>query len=461
MTTREAAVAGRFYPDDRAVLRAEVHSLLEESPTVVLDNPPKAIIAPHAGYVYSGAVAAAAYAQLKSLQGRILRVVLLGPAHYVAVRGLATTTATAFETPLGEVPVDVEANRLLWDIPEVAPLDAAHQPEHSLEVHLPFLQETLGTFRVVPIVVGEVSTATVVEVLDRLWGGDETLIVVSSDLSHYHDYQTAKILDRETSRAIENSNPEMLEPDRACGCVPIRGLLMAAAKHGLVCHRLDLRNSGDTAGSRDRVVGYGAWAFTAPSEKGGLSQQDRTWLLKTARDAIRLGCELRQVASNWDAGDAPESLRRPGACFVTLRTRNGDLRGCIGSLRVIRPLISDVAHSAQMAALHDPRFPPVRPEEVSNLLISISVLGEPTPLEFATENDLLDLIRPGDGLTLTAPGGHRGTLVPAVWDQITGPREFRRHLKQEASLAVDDWPDGIRVERYTAESFSEGEFLSK
>ncbi|MFA7386293.1 MAG: AmmeMemoRadiSam system protein B, partial [Thiohalobacteraceae bacterium] len=211
--------------------------------------------------VYSGPIAATAYARLRPISARIRRVVLLGPAHRIAFRGLATSSATAFRTPLGTVRIDTATNTQLLELPQVQVLDDAHAAEHSLEVQLPFLQELLGDFTLVPLVVGDASYAEVAEVLDAVWGGDETLILISSDLSHYQDYASAQRLDRFTSQAIEALQPERLEFQHACGRTPVGGLLLAARARGLQAELLDLRNSGDTAGPRDKVVGYGAYAI--------------------------------------------------------------------------------------------------------------------------------------------------------------------------------------------------------
>jgi hypothetical protein len=223
---------------------------------------PKAIIVPHAGYMYSGRVAANAFVLLVPSRGIVQRVVLLGPSHHLAFDGLALPSHTAFETPLGCVPIDESARRLLLALPFAHVLDDAHHWEHSLEVQLPFLQEVLGAFEVLPIAVGRATPAQVAEALETLWGGDETLIVVSSDLSHYHDYGTAKRMDEATAGAIETFDSERLAHEDACGRIGVQGLLGAARRHSLVASTLDLRSSGDTAGGRDEVVGYGAWAFT-------------------------------------------------------------------------------------------------------------------------------------------------------------------------------------------------------
>lgn len=257
---RPAAVAGRFYPSDPNELRDEIRTYLASAnaggPAVA-----KALIAPHAGYIYSGPIAASAYAHLNAGRDRIKRVILLGPAHTAAFKGLAVSSAEAFATPLGLVPVDAEAIRLICSLPQVSVLDEAHAREHALEVHLPFLQLVLGDFKIVPLVVGDASDEEVSEVLEKLWGGPETLIVVSSDLSHYHDYDTARRLDQSTAQAIEHLQLEQVGEEQACGRIPVRGLLCAARHHHLRVRTVDLRNSGDTAGPRREVVGYGAWVF--------------------------------------------------------------------------------------------------------------------------------------------------------------------------------------------------------
>lgn len=255
--TRTAAVAGLFYPASAAELQADLRRLLAQATRAA--TAPKALIVPHAGYIYSGPIAASAYAQLDTVRDQIKRVVLLGPAHRVACKGLVASSAIGFQTPLGTVDIDRAALDDILQLPQVHTLDIAHAQEHSLEVHLPFLQTCLADFKLVPLVVGDATYAEVADVLDRLWGGPETLIVISSDLSHYHDYSTCRRLDNGTSRHIEQLQPEQIEYEHACGRIPIGGLLIAARQRGMHATTLDLRNSGDTAGPRDQVVGYGAY----------------------------------------------------------------------------------------------------------------------------------------------------------------------------------------------------------
>jgi MEMO1 family protein len=462
---RAPAVAGRFYPDDPAELRDAVESYLAETdPVPPHAPPPRALILPHAGYVYSGPVAASGYARLRDVAGTIDRIVLLGPSHHVPVAGLAYCSAERFATPLGAIPVDTEGLAELARLPFVERLDAAHAREHSLEVHLPFLQVVLGEFTVLPLVVGNATPEQVAAVL-RTCERPGTLPVISSDLSHYHDYATAVRLDRATADRIVRRAGDDLSGDRACGCVPIAGLLSLARERDWSVRAVDVRNSGDTAGPRDRVVGYGAFVLTdeppepeddldPPTAEAVYSTDERRTLLEVARWSIRTGLDS-------GANIAPEPslypplLRSPGATFVTLRIDDA-LRGCMGTLRANAPLVTDVAHNAFTAAFRDPRFTPLSTGEYRQLAVEVSVLGEPRPFPVDSEADLLERVRPGiDGLILVDEG-RRGTLLPTVWESIPDPAEFVQTLKRKAGLPAEYWSETLRIFRYTTESFGEG-----
>lgn len=260
MHARPPAVAGMFYPSDPAELAATVDALLGEAEPDVAP-PPKVLVVPHAGYIYSGSTAAAGYALLKPSATVIRRVVLLGPTHRVAVAGLALPESEAFATPLGTIPVDAAAVAAIAEMPQIVFSDHVHQAEHSLEVHLPFLQRVLDRFSLVPLAVGHASAEAVAEVLDRLWGGPETLIVVSTDLSHYRSYEQARRIDADTCRHVLDLDAS-LQPEQACGAFPLNGLLLAARRRGLTPTLLAACNSGDSAGDRQRVVGYAAFALS-------------------------------------------------------------------------------------------------------------------------------------------------------------------------------------------------------
>ncbi len=446
---RQPAVAGAFYPGPRDTLLRAVQTLLAAAApdTQVAREAPKALIVPHAGYVYSGSTAARAYAQLAAKRSVIRRVVLLGPAHRVAVRGLALPGVEAFATPLGEVALDLQAMQAIARLPQVVVSAAVHAQEHALEVQLPFLQAVLEDFKLVPLVVGHASAAEVAQVLDILWGGPETLLVISSDLSHYLPSQAAQAMDRDTVEHILQLDAS-LNHQQACGATPVNGLLLAAQRHALQARLLGLCNSGDTAGDKERVVGYASVAFTEVQALPSEQEQARV-LLPIARAAIAQALGRKPVA----AVDAPW-LQQEGASFVTL-TRQGRLRGCIGSLQARRSLLADVKANAVAAALHDPRFAPLTAQELDATQIEVSLLSALQPLVFASESEALAQLRPGvDGVVLEY-GRHRSTFLPQVWEQLPEAVQFMAQLKRKAGLPADFWAPDVTLQRYTVHPFSE------
>ena len=449
-TVRPPAVAGMFYPAEPGQLAHDVQHLLAEARPHGLV--PKALIVPHAGYIYSGAIAATAYATLEPVASRIRRVVLLGPTHRVAIYGLALPGADAFDTPLGRIMLDTATTHAITRLPQVSISAQAHAQEHSLEVQLPFLQSVLTDFTLLPLTVGNATAEEVAEVLETVWGGDETLIVVSSDLSHYLPYSTAQRVDNETVQSILKLR-QPITHDHACGGTPISGLIVAARKHHLTPHLLDLRNSGDTAGSRDQVVGYAAIAFAQNNEDlaTATDAEHGSILLRLARNAIaeHFGLPVQDVPqAGW--------LKQPGATFVTL-TLQRQLRGCIGSLEARRPLVEDVRSNAVAAAFHDPRFAPLTAEEFAEVIVEVSLLTPAQPMQFGDEVDALTQLRPNVDGVIFEYSGYRSTFLPQVWENLAQPRQFLAMLKRKAGLPDDFWADGIRLSRYTVTKWSEKE----
>jgi AmmeMemoRadiSam system protein B/AmmeMemoRadiSam system protein A len=483
MSVRPPAVAGMFYTGQEQALREQVGALLAavsaSAAATLATRPspatwPKALIVPHAGYIYSGSTAAQAYARLAPGRAAIRRVVLLGPVHRVPVRGLALPGVDAFSTPLGLVALDQSALSAIAGLPQVVTSPAAHAKEHSLEVQLPLLQTVLQDFSLVPLAVGDASAAEVAEVLDLLWGGPETVIVVSSDLSHYLPYEVARETDGQTVQAILTGQPN-LNHRQACGATPVNGLTLAARRHGLRPRLLAQNNSGDTAGDRQRVVGYAALAFEAVAPdfagKDGIAAagaaQDKLpigaadgvpddagrVLLPVARAALAQA--LGQAQPPDPLGGSPW-LNQPGASFVTLNAQ-GRLRGCIGSLVAHRTLLEDVKANAVAAGLRDPRFKPVTVAELGSIEIDVSVLSAPQPMPVASEADALARLRPGvDGLVFVF-GKQRSTFLPQVWAQLPKPADFLAQLKRKAGLAPDFWSDQVRLHRYSVRKWTEAE----
>ena len=465
---RRVAVAGMFYPGDAQALRREVDACLGAGPVgkgaesrsgADPSAKPKLLVVPHAGYVYSGAVAGQAYARLRPYAGRIRRVVVLGPSHRVALRGLALPAHDVFETPLGRVAVDPAARAALAGLPQVSTSAAAHADEHSIEVQLPFLQHLLGAgFTIVPLVVGQAGADEVAQVLERLWGGDETLVVVSSDLSHYLPYGEAQAKDARTARRIAAGATD-LQPDEACGARALNGALLALRRHALALRRIDLCNSGDTAGDRRRVVGYAA--FVAADAVGDTARADGGdeastgseglggALLARARNAIAVRLGLGSV----DEPPHP-ALAAPGATFVTLKDVRSGLRGCIGRLEPDAPLEVDVRRNAQAAAFADPRFAPLAAREWPGLALSVSLLGPHEPLPHQPDaRRAARALRPSvDGVVL-AWRGRRATFLPQVWAQLPDADDFVAALLHKAGLGEGFWAEDLTLARYEVRCF--------
>ena len=485
---REPAVAGLFYPQDPATLSRMIEQFLAAARTEPLPGELRALICPHAGYPFSGPIAATGF---RLLAGRSYdTVVVMGPSHYAALHAGSVSDADIYRTPLGDVPVSPKA-AVLAGFPPFAlepscrverPEWAEQRPrparetagtwEHSVEVEVPFLQKTLTGFKILPVVCGDFDEEKAARALRRILD-DRTLIVVSSDLSHYTHYATAQRIDRLTVDAICQLKPDAVGDSDACGHTPIRTLLYLAKLQGWQARLLDLRNSGDTSEKRDAVVGYAAIAFYAPAATPTVSAvpaaatgpaapaaqysaADRRYLLDLARRTVRDVVTTDRLPAVPAEGLAPELTAERG-CFVTL-TKRGILRGCIGNLQASGPLAQFVIENARNAAIRDPRFDPVAPPEIDQIAIEISVLTEPRPLAFSSPDDLLRKLRPGiDGVVLQI-GRHGATYLPQVWEQIPDPTEFLNHLSEKAGLPPTAWraSDPV-VFTYQVEAFKESE----
>lgn len=468
---RQPAVADLFYPQDVGHLEQVLDQFLLSRQQQPFIDHLKALIVPHAGYIYSGEVAASAYHHLASLRDSIRRVVLMGPAHRVPVDGVALSSATHFATPLGHVPLSLNDMDGLQQFSYVHTQDDAHAAEHSLEVHLPFLQHILGDFDLIPMVVGMASAQQMGAIIEHFWQQEDVFIIISTDLSHYHDYETATNIDNKTSQNIEQYHYQQISGRHACGHIPLSGLLYFAKQHNIKIKTLDQRNSGDTAGTRDRVVGYGAYAVfqdevqasqeqvsqeqdekqasqeqasqeqaiqepNRADEVGDLATDEfadyREDLLQLARQSIEYGLQHGRAMSV-DEADYPALLAQQRAVFITLKI-DDRLRGCIGSLEAQMTLLKAVCHYAYVAAFQDPRFQPLKPEELGQITLSLSILTAPMLLDFDSERELLEQLRVGiDGLIIKQDT-LQATFLPAVWESLTTPDQFLAALKQKANM---------------------------
>ena len=451
-SVQAAGVAGLFYPSDPEELAAGVDASLARA--AAPEMAPKAVIAPHAGHIYSGDIAGAAYRLLAQRKSELKRVVLLGPTHRMPVRGIALSPANAWETPFGSLAVDQTARDELARQPGVTVAPEPFVGEHSLEVHLPFIQRALGDVEVLPILVGQPMNGQVSQVLDQLWGGPETAIIVSSDLSHFHDYDTAVAKDAETASGIERLEPQVCEGHRACGYFIIDGLLDQARRRDLRVTALDVRNSGDTCGPRDRVVGYGSFAFEY-AHSARLDAGARKTLFDLAREVVRQaalhGGQAPKININ---GQLPRSLLAQRPTFVTLNI-DGRLRGCRGSVLAHQSLISDVANNAFQSGFGDPRFTPLSIGELEGLEFHVSILSTPRRIACESQAELLGELRPDVDGVILRDGDRQSLFLPSVWGQISDPQTFIRQLKLKAGLPADHWSPTFEAFRFETESFGE------
>jgi AmmeMemoRadiSam system protein B/AmmeMemoRadiSam system protein A len=445
-------VAGTFYPADMIELGAQLRRCLMVARHSTIRHP-KLVIAPHAGLIYSGGVAASAFTGLAARQPAIRRVVLIGPAHRYPFKGLALHPASVWRTPMGDVPVDLVFQRRVKPLAGVSVDERPFQGEHALEVLLPLLQASLEKFEIVPLLCGDAAPELVAEALERLWGGPETLIVVSSDLSHFMPEQEAKAHDTGTRRLIETLAYDQITSDRACGHRPVSGALLLARKFDLRVTGIDFATSGDLTNDHTRVVGYGAFAFEYAAQ-ARLGSDERALLMSTAARSLLFAVQNGGNAPQLNLqGQLPLSMSAIRATFVTLEKEHR-LRGCIGSLAPHRPLLLDVVANTIKAGFQDPRFPPLQADELLTLNLSISILSHARTIDVASEAQLIEELSPDrDGLVIIDQG-RSALFLPHVWAQIPDPKLFLTALKQKAGLPGDHWSPTFRAKRFTVEKFA-------
>ena len=461
---REPVVAGLFYPADKFLLDKDLESYLSHSaPLDKFPIQPKILIVPHAGYDYSGSVAAKAYLTLTPFAANIKNVILVGPSHQVSFNGAAISGADTFSTPLGKVAINQTLVKNLLQYPFIKINDKAHAAEHSLEVQLPFLQKVLPNFQIVPMVYGQISPDDLASALEPLLRSPDTLIVFSADLSHYYDAETASQIDNVTAAQIQSKRSDVA-PVQSCGATGINAALELAQTLKLTPEMLDLLNSGSVSGDLSKVVGYGAWRF-GPADDEADEDTSISGDLKSLEDFASVhGTSLFKIAQisleealmygkkySPSRRDYDNTLFNKGASFVTL-TENGQLRGCIGSVFGRQSVAKDVADNTYAAALEDKRFNPLTAQDLPNLKISISLLTGYERIRYQDEADLLRQIEAGkDGIVLRS-GDRQALFLPSVWKELPDKQEFLNNLKLKAGMTPSYWSNKIKVYRfYTVE----------
>jgi len=468
---RTTSVAGLFYPAETQQLSGAVDTYLSETGNPPHSQHPYIIVVPHAGYQYSAQVAAHAYQRLIPFAKDIKRVILLGPSHFAPVNGAALSEADFFKTPLGLVKINKKLNEKLAQNPLFHYQKNAHAKEHSLEVQLPFLQKVLTKFTIVPVVYGDVEPEKLAEALSPFVNKENTLLVVSSDLSHYLDYETAQNLDEKTVEQVNQK--QALEAHQACGATGINTALLLAKKYNYQPRLLDKTNSGNTGGGKESVVGYASWIFDkkddsrkilSPLEQetenlSDFAQHHGKELLLIAEKSLQTSV-TEQKKFTPSRNDFANALFDKGASFVTLK-KNGTLRGCIGSLTPKQAISFDVAANTYAAAMEDERFTPVVPEELPDIDISVSLLTGYEQIKYKNEDDLLSQLHAGiDGLVIR-DGDRQGLFLPSVWQELPDKQDFLKNLKLKAGLSPTYWSNNIKAYRFRVVEIKKGDKKSE
>ncbi len=455
---RNPAVAGAFYPGDNKTLSSAIDEFLNKADkdTGLQNKQIKALIVPHAGYVYSGGVAAYGYNIIKDKN--IKTVIILAPTHHVYFNGASIGNYTHYKTPLGLIKLSTLAEKLKQESNLINTIDEAHFKEHSLEVQIPFLQKTLECFEIVPIITGDLSQDQIKELAELISQNldDQTLVVASSDLSHFYPYDKAVEMDNRVINTIESMNMDKAKEQEMCGKTPILILMNIAKSLNWDAKILKYANSGDVTGDKSSVVGYTSIAFyqnnSENKEDSFLSNAQKKELLTIARKTLE---DYIKEGNKYNPKTDDEELKEAKGVFVTLE-KNSQLRGCIGNILPDKPIYIAVRDNAINAAVNDPRFEKVTADELDNIKIEISVLSVPDEIKADNSKEKIDKIKENiDGIILSK-GWSQATFLPQVWEQLLTKDEFLSQLCLKAGLSADCYlEEGIKIEKYQALHFSE------
>ena len=434
------SVAGTFYTADKAELEKQIAEFKKNSRNTY-KTPTRAVIVPHAGLIYSGRLA---YEGISQLDKNVKTIFIFAPAHRVAIDGLGTTSYDEWQTPLGAIKVNRTIINELTSKFGVKIADNALAPEHAIEVEIPFIQTEFKDVKIVPILMGKVDYDKVYRIISHYYNDSKNAFIISSDLSHYLPDETAKKVDAYTAQHIESCISDNFSHELACGATGILGLMKFTNEHDFSLIRIDMSNSSSTSFDKERVVGYGCWFLYEGERNKFIKDNYSDFILKLCRDSIR----TRSVKSAEII--YPQVLSEYGAVFVTLE-KNGNLRGCIGSILPQRALIDDLILNAQNAAYSDPRFKPVTKDEIGDLSIAVSLLSVPKPMKFKDETDLLNQIRQNVDGIIIRDGNYQAVYLPSVWEMIPDKKEFLNSLKVKAGMRPDHFSKTFEAYRFETE----------
>lgn len=437
---KEPSVANAFYSGDTAVLKKQLDDFAKENGNHY-EYRTRAVIVPHAGLMYSGQLA---YEGISQLDKSVKNIFIFAPSHRVPFNGLALSGYDEWKTPLGTIKVNQEVNSDIAETFDAEIFDEAFANEHSVEIEVPAIQHLFGNeISIIPVLIGRTNPQAVTEIISEYYDNPDFGFVISSDLSHFHPDKEAQKIDNETASMIESGNIQNLKYEQACGAVGIYSLTEFANKRKFSLIRINLINSSLVSGDKSSVVGYGAWFLYEGSKNEFIKKYYSEYLLKLCRNIILSRFNREKLYT----GHAPV-FNQTGACFVTLK-KNGNLRGCIGSIIAHQPLINDIVQHAQDSAFRDPRFNPVEENEVKDLSIDISILSNPKPMVFKDEQDLLEQMIPNEDGIIIKDKGYQAVYLPCVWEDLPDKKLFLNSLKMKAGLPSDYFSDTFEAYRFT------------
>jgi AmmeMemoRadiSam system protein B/AmmeMemoRadiSam system protein A len=439
---KESAIAGSFYPAEKENLEKLIEFFKAQSKNYYADRKARAVIVPHAGLVFSGRVA---YEGIEQLDKNIENIFIIAPAHKVAFEGLALTSYTHWETPLGKVKINRSICKDLVKNHNAQIKDDAFEPEHSAEIEVPIIQTLFEKAKIIPVLVGKEDPEAIEKILEEYYPDKKNGFVISSDLSHFLTDDKAKNLDNLTAQMIETGNVNGFRYEQACGAVGVVGLVMYANKNKYSLIRIDMTNSSSTTGDKSRVVGYGSWFMFEDSKSKYLEKYCSQFMIDMVKIVINSAFERnKNITINY-----PQIFDEYGACFVTLE-KEDRLRGCIGSIIAHQPLVNDLVNNAKNAAFKDFRFKPVSQDEVKDLKVAISILTHPVKIEFKSEKDLLKKISAKKDGIIIKDGNHQAVYLPSVWEQLPEKSEFLNSLKVKAGLSEDYFSENFEAYKFAA-----------
>ena len=438
---KEPAVANAFYSGNAEILRNQIEDFKNKNSNTY-EYKTRAVIVPHAGLVYSGQLA---YEGISQLDKNIKNIFIFAPAHRVGFLGLALSGYDAWETPLGVIEINQEINKELIENFDAQIYDDAHREEHAIEIEIPIIQSIFNEVKIIPVVVGKENPQKITEIINKYYDNKDFGFVISSDLSHFLNDNIAVEVDNKTAQMIETGDIQGFRYEQACGAVGIVGLVEFANKSDFSLIRINMRNSSYVSGDKSRVVGYGCWFLYEGLKNRFLKENYSDFMLSLCRESI-----LEEFGEGAASTSHPAIFNQSGACFVTLK-RNGNLRGCIGSIIAHQPLINDLICNAKNAAFRDPRFRPLQREEFDDLVMDISILSDPKPMRFDDEQDLLNQIVPYKDGIIIRDGRYQAVYLPSVWEELPDKELFLKSLKVKAGMSPNHFSSSFQAFRFETE----------